>query len=235
MIYGIDSNKVRADDLREFLSKYKVALLGEYESADILLINNAGEYQNHGFNHNKNKCSYKDVIFYDYVESLKNVDNIILLSKLSDFKLSEEPTALRIKINKDSFLDKKIEENSKATYYSEYIMPLINSVKSRQDNNKKKVIQAILKDIKNVLLKNNGNFCIMMYADIIQKKKIDAFIGWLKTDEAKEISMALLNSSNGNYASFELKYLILMGQEKEKKTEKRELEKEIKESLNGNE
>ena len=209
MIYGIDYNLIRLTELVKHIKENNTsyALLGDYKSADVVIVNNVKEYNEFAFFHNKHNCLYKNVLCLLHRNQLDLIKDIHIVNDISALKLSEgEPSALKIVIAKDTIIDTIIDTILKPTEFSKILLSLTSLAKDKVT--KRDILRAFATDIKNLILKQNTiTYKINNHKDSLSITLYNRITKWLQSEEAKQVCVTMFNI-NDKTKSFEINYLL---------------------------
>ena len=190
--------------------KVEVGFMNDKKNLDVLLVPTVEYYLNNAFERKKKGFKCKVLILMDCIEQLKLIEGIQIISGLSDqfVEYIKNRTTMdypKVKRLKNNYLY-DILENYQTSIFQREIQPLL--YKGIMDKKMRPLIRKVIVHDIFSLIKKDFKPAVLSYKEFINEKRLQKFIDWLGTDEAKEFNSQLLRKEKGKLLdSFEVSYL----------------------------
>lgn len=190
--------------------KVEVGFMDDKKNLDVLITPTVEYYLKKAFERKKKGFKCKVLLILDCVEQLKLVEGIQIISGLSDqfvdyIKNRTTMDYPRVKRLKDNYLY-NILENYEASIFQREIQPLL--YKGIMDKKMRPIIRKVIVHDIFSLIKKDFKPTVLSYKEYINERRLQKFVDWLGTDEAKEFNSQLLRKEKGKLLdSFEVSYL----------------------------
>ena len=190
--------------------KVEIGFMEDKKDLDVLIVPSVEYYLKKAFDRKKKGFKCKVLLILDYIEQLKLIEGIQIISGLSDqfVEYIKKRTTMdypKVKRLKDNYLY-NILENYEASIFQREIQPLL--YKGILDKKMSPVIRKVIVHDIFSLIKKDFKPAVLSYKEYMNERRLQKFVDWLGTDEAKEFNSQLLRKEKGKLLDvFEVSYL----------------------------
>lgn len=190
--------------------KVEIGFMEDKKDLDVLIVPSVEYYLKKAFDRKKKGFKCKVLLILDYIEQLKLIEGIQIISGLSDqfVEYIKKRTTMdypKVKRLKDNYLY-NILENYEASIFQREIQPLL--YKGILDKKMSPVIRKVIVHDIFSLIKKDFKPAVLSYKEYMNERRLQKFVDWLGTDEAKEFNSQLLRKEKGKLLdAFEVSYL----------------------------
>lgn len=190
--------------------KVEIGFMEDKKDLDVLIVPSVEYYLKKAFDRKKKGFKCKVLLILDYIEQLKLIEGIQIISGLSDqfVEYIKKRTTMdypKVKRLKDNYLY-NILENYEASIFQREIQPLL--YKGILDKKMSPVIRKVIVHDIFSLIKKDFKPTVLSYKEYMNERRLQKFVDWLGTDEAKEFNSQLLRKEKGKLLdAFEVSYL----------------------------
>ena len=190
--------------------KVEIGFMEDKNDLDVLIVPSVAYYLKKAFDRKKKGFKCKVLLILDYIEQLKLIEGIQIISGLSDqfVEYIKKRTTMdypKVKRLKDNYLY-NILENYEASIFQREIQPLL--YKGILDKKMSPVIRKVIVHDIFSLIKKDFKPAVLSYKEYMNERRLKKFVDWLGTDEAKEFNSQLLRKEKGKLLdAFEVSYL----------------------------